>query len=692
LDGLGDRFVIFSHIPHATSGKLLYLSNGFEKIFGIPKSALLDRPWYTVIDWLEEDIPKGIESNQRLLAGEISSSFEMRFRHVDGDIRTLYVTEYAETDESGQLLIEGICEDITERKKTEELRNNYRNRLEKAIKSRTRQLEKLIQAVNQSPSMLVITDQQGHIEYVNNAFSHVSGYQAYQVIGKSIKTLSLDNSKEFEAMMNHLQINKSLWRGEIWSEKQSKEKYLVSLTASPLRDEHGEISHYLFNAEDITEKKADKATIHRLSNFDDLTGLYNRSSLQNRLAELILKADSHKHQFAVFLLDLDRFKSINDTMGHEAGDTLLYQLASRLKNNHLFKADCLARIGGDEFVVVKSDLKNISDISLMAEQLMEVLQPAYELDKPTIITPSIGIAIYPQDGNSVEELLINADTAMYHIKDQGRSNYGFYTSRLNDIVRENNLIVEELRKATNDGSLELYYQPKIDLKNNRHFAVEALIRWNHDELGIVSRDKVITIAEERGLIYPIGLWVIESAFQQLLDWRKQSDHIIRIAINLSAKQLDNLNLIADIERLVDHYKIDASLIEFEITESTAMQNPELCIRCLDCLSEMGFLLTVDDFGTGYSSLSYLKMLPIQALKLDKSFIENLLTDDVSSTISKATISLGHEMDLTVVAEGVETKAQLDFLTEHNCDVIQGYYFSRPLTADAVVDFFESRLS
>ena len=384
---------------------------------------------------------------------------------------------------------------------------------------------------------------------------------------------------------------------------------------------------------------------------------------------------------SVMFIDMDRFKQINDTYGHKSGDGLLQQVATRLNGICRRKNDFLARIGGDEFLIGFTDINDISFAALTAQAIVEVLSlPYFFEDQELISSPSVGIALYPNDGENPSQLIKNADIAMYHAKKSGRRRYSFFTQELNKVIEENNLIEVELKLAMDSNSLELYYQPQIYLDDSKTFGVEALLRWNHPSWGFVSPEKFIPIAEERGLIYDLGNWVIDTAFKQLQDWLPTSSVTIKMAINLSAKQIEDKRFIDDLNAAVIKYDINPSMIELEITESIAMKNPEQSIATLRELRNLGFDLSIDDFGTGYSSLAYLKHLPIQTLKLDRSFIDNLEEDQDNAKICKASISLSHDLGLRFVAEGVETEGQAKYLSDHACDVLQGYYFSRPVPA------------
>lgn len=551
-------------------------------------------------------------------------------------------------------------------------------------------LEKLTIAVEQSPIIVLLTDIQGVVEYVNQSFTVISGYSKTQVIGKDIRSLGLILDNQPMGGIKYVMRNKALWQGEIQGISTTKQIYKLKISISPILDKVKNITHFQYNCEDVTLQKENEERIYNLAHNDSLTQLYNRFSINSILQQAIISAERNKSIMSVLFIDMDRFKQINDTHGHKVGDVLLQQVASRLSGTCKRKNDFIARIGGDEFLIVLNDIQDVAFVALIAKAIVDVLSLPYFCEGQELrSSPSVGIALYPNDGQSVEELVKNSDAAMYHAKENGRSQYRFFTKELNRLVEEKNMLEKDLRQALDKNELELYYQPQIYLGNTKQFGVEALIRWNHSTLGFVSPEKFIAIAEERGLIYDVGGWVIETAFQQLIDWSRVSEIPIKMAINISAKQIEDKRFVADLKLLVIKYNVDAAMVELEITESIAMENPHHSIQTLGEIRAIGFELAIDDFGTGYSSLSYLKNLPIQTLKLDKSFIDNLEEDIDNTKICKAAISLSHDLGLRFVAEGVETKGQAKYLSDNGCDVLQGYYFSRPVPAAAAFSFIQN---
>jgi diguanylate cyclase (GGDEF)-like protein/PAS domain S-box-containing protein len=548
-------------------------------------------------------------------------------------------------------------------------------------------LEKLTIAVEQSPIIVLMTDIKGIVEYVNQSFTVISGYTKRQVMGKHIRSLGLVLDKEPTEGIKYVMQNKALWQGEIQGKSASKHIYKLKISISPILDKAQNITHFQFNCEDITLQKENEERIYNLAHHDSLTKLYNRFSINSILQQAVSSAERNKSIMSVLFIDIDRFKQINDTHGHKIGDVLLQQVALRLSAICKRKNNCLARIGGDEFLIVLNEIQDVSFVALIANTIVEELSQPYFCEGQELnSSPSIGIAVFPDDGESAEELVKNADAAMYHAKAHGRRSYSFFTKELNKSVEEKNMLEQDLRQALDKNELELYYQPQIYLGDTLKFGVEALLRWEHATLGFVSPDKFIAIAEERGLIYEVGGWVIETAFQQLVDWSTVSEVPIKMAINISAKQIEDKRFVHNLSLLVSKYNIAPDRVELEITESIAMVNPQQSIKTLGEIRAMGFELAIDDFGTGYSSLSYLKNLPIQTLKLDRSFIDNLEEDVDNAKICKAAISLSHDLGLRFVAEGVETKGQARYLADNGCDVLQGYYFCPPVPGPAAFSF------
>ena len=429
----------------------------------------------------------------------------------------------------------------------------------------------------------------------------------------------------------------------------------------------------------IERKRAELRLMH-VTHYDSLTGLANRALFQSRLDHALAVAKRRKQIAALLVLDLDRFKAVNDTLGHHAGDRLLVLVAERLRSC-VRESDTVARLGGDEFTVILNDVTSAEEVAVVARKILAALAGPFQLEDHEIyVTPSIGITLYPHDGVTPTGLLKNADAAMYQAKNLGRNNFQFYTADMNRRSVARLKMESGLRQAVERSELVLYYQPKVDITTGIITGVEALVRWNKPDTGLVPPVEFIPIAEETGLIIPVGEWVLREALMQIRRWHDEDLPEMRIAVNLSARQFRQNDLVKTITDSLDELGVDGEFLEVEITESLLMDDSALSTMALYKLKDRGVRVSVDDFGTGYSSLSYLKRFPIDALKIDRSFVRDITTDPDDATITNAIIGLAHNLRRRVIAEGVETQAQLAFLQKHSCDEAQGFLFSPPVVA------------
>jgi diguanylate cyclase (GGDEF)-like protein/PAS domain S-box-containing protein len=533
-----------------------------------------------------------------------------------------------------------------------------------------------------SEEAIIVTDSANKIVSANPAFVRITGYKMEDVIGKDPRIMgSGKHDKEFFRGIWESLNRTGTWQGEIWDRRKNGEVYPKWLSISTVKHESGGVDKYIGIFSDISELKKAEERLDYMAHFDSLTGLPNRLLLKDRTEQSIAASLRSKNQTAILFLDLDNFKNINDSLGHNFGDALLQAVSERLKNA-LRKSDTIARIGGDEFIILLSDIEGSDDVAMMARRLAESMREPFELQNRTQnITTSIGISLYPNDGSDYDTLIKNADTAMYRAKEVGRNTYQFFTQEMNDRVFERLFMENNLRRAIEREEFMLYYQPQVDIATGEIIGIEALIRWQHPEMGLVPPARFIHIAEESGLIVPIGEWVLHAAGMQNKKWQKAGLPAVPIAVNLSAVQFRQGNLLEIIQKAIREADIDPHYLELEITEMVVMRNVKEAVEIMQKMKTMGLKLSIDDFGTGYSSLNYLKQFPIDKLKIDQSFVRDITIDPNDAAITLAVISMAHSLGLRVIAEGVETAEQLAFLKKHRCDEIQGYYISKPLPAD-----------
>jgi diguanylate cyclase (GGDEF)-like protein len=476
----------------------------------------------------------------------------------------------------------------------------------------------------------------------------------------------------------------------MWQKRKDGEEFLGWIEMSEVRDAMGLRSHFVAVVNDITDKKRAEQELRYLANYDTLTGLPNRALLSERLGRAIVRARRQETRVAVLFLDLDRFKDINDSLGHAAGDRLLKAAATRLQAT-VGASDTVARLGGDEFTVVLEDVESIPAVERMAREILTAFSMPLEVDErhDVNITPSLGISLYPDHALVPTDLLKFSDTAMYQAKAEGRNTYQIYNETMDAESRRRATVLASLRKALDRGEFRLVYQPRMALADGRITGVEALLRWHSAELGEIPPTVFIPLAEESGLILPIGDWVLSEAMQTLKRWRSHGLNEISIGVNVSVLQLLRGNLPEQIRNLIRDLGVPANRIELEVTESMVMQNAEQTTHVLNELRKLGITLAIDDFGTGYSSLVYLKRLPIDTLKIDKEFIGDLTRDPDDEAITATVITMGHSLGLNVIAEGVESEQQLGYLREQGCDEIQGFWLSPPLDAHRCLAFIRS---
>ncbi len=652
LDQIEDSVITMDLMGYITAW-----NGGAERLFGYSQQEAIGQN--ILFLYADEDESSGTEDP--LLAGE--REMVVRRRKKSGELFWASVTLSVVRDKSGSASgLIGYVRDITERLDKEESLRLYGR------------------IFDNSGEGILVTDANENIVAVNQAFTNITGFSSFEVIGKTPRILSSgQHDKTFFEQMWQALGERGHWQGELWDRHKDGSVFPKWANLSAVKDDKGVITHYISTFSDISERVAAEERIRQLAFYDTLTGLPNRATLYSLIEQALNVGKRHDQSGAVMFIDLDRFKYVNDTLGHSAGDALIQRVATRFKTC-LRSSDVIARLGGDEFVVALIDIPKLSDVAIVAQKIQAIFASPFLIEGHEIsISASIGISVYPTDGNTVEDLLKHADIAMYRAKDLGRSNFLFYADDMNVRSLEKLEMESNLRRALDRNELLLHYQPQVDIHSGEIVGAEVLLRWEHPDIGMVSPAHFIPIAEETGLIVPIGRWVIDQAAAQIRAWQDAGVPVVKLAVNLSAQQF-RLSLVDEVSDVLARHGLSSELLELEITESMVMNNIERVIEMLNDLAKLGMQISLDDFGTGYSSLSYLKRFPIDKLKVDQSFVRGIPTDADDISITRAIIALGKSLGLTVIAEGVESSEQLAFLRAEGCDEIQGYLFSRPLPA------------
>jgi len=580
----------------------------------------------------------------------------------NGDVRKLHVqTKILKDEKTDSYVLAGVVQDVTaQRKKDDELFL----------------AAKVFEGVHDA---VIVTDNDFNILTVNSAFSAITGRDKEDVLGTNDIVLAeyLKDDKFLKEFNDSISAN-GLWKGEISGFNSRGEKFTQRSNISVIKNPQGQIIHYIELFSDITREKKAEERLRYLVHYDSLTDLPNRELLSNRLAKAVQKQKRNGKLVAILLFDMDNFKLVNDTLGHIAGDGMLRLVAERLRSI-IRESDTISRLGGDEFCLLLDDVENVSVVSSMAKKILASFKAPFIIEAQELfMTVSIGISIYPENALDVSTLIKQADTAMYRAKDDGKNTYQFFTDKMDEASYDRLMIEGYLRRAIEDNELELYYQPKVELCTGKIIGAEALLRWNHPEMGMVSPDRFIGIAEDTGLIIPIGAWVMDKAVSQTKAWIESGYNKFHMAINVSGRQFKTESIVDLVNIALQKYNVPSINIEVELTESVLMDEKDKILTTLNTLRDNGISIAIDDFGTGYSSLSYLKMFPLTTLKIDKSFIDDLSDGSDDAEIVSATIKMAKSLNMRVVAEGVETVKQLNFLQKEHCDVIQGYYYSPPV--------------
>lgn len=530
---------------------------------------------------------------------------------------------------------------------------------------------------------MMIIDEHKRITAINKGYTVITGYAEEDVLGTVPKIMSADQHEMWDTLLRD-----EKWHSEITSERKNGEIYQEWLTITVVKDHEGRIINYVGVFADITERKHSQTNLHKLVNHDTLTGLPNRRLLNELMEQAIKRAERDSSQVALLFIDLDRFKAVNDTLGHQVGDKLLYEVSRRI-SRAMRDSDVVARLGGDEFLVVMDLLNEPEDAATVARKIIHALQVEFVIDgREIFIGASVGISVFPKDGDDVESLIKAADIAMYQVKNSGKNNHCFYADDLSKNAVERFTMEHHLRRALERGQFEIYYQPQVSLITGRIVGAEALLRWIHPELGMVSPATFIPMAEEIGIIVQIGEWVLQQSALQVKQWQEDEFAIQWVSVNVSGVQVMRSNFADTVYGILVETDCDPGMIELEITESTIMQNTEYVINTFDRIKMLGVKLAIDDFGTGYSSLSHLKRLPLDKLKIDQSFVRDLPADLNDAAIAHAINAMARSLGFSVIAEGVETEEQAQFLKDMGCEEAQGYFYSRPVTAVAFTELLQ----
>ncbi|GAB4165130.1 MAG: hypothetical protein Kow00100_03160 [Geothermobacteraceae bacterium] len=643
-----------------------YLNRAWEEVTGFAVVSSLGTPF------LESVYPTDLGKARQLLDSVLTGSAscertDLRLKTSTGSYRwvELVARPFGRIGQ-GISGITGTMRDVTARRLAEEaLREN---------EERYRRIFSNIQDIYFESSM------GGLVIEVSPSIENSLGYRRDQLIGMPFSMLC-DDPEAVGHIRERLLECERLRDFELLLRRRGGETVPCSVNGTLVRDENGKPLKIVGSIRDVSERKRAEDEIRSLAYHDQLTGLPNRSLLKDRMQQALAQARRQNRQMAVLFLDLDRFKDVNDTLGHDAGDELLRMVAEKL-DSCVRQSDTVARLGGDEFVILLTSVKNAHDPVVVAEKILQLLTRPFVLNGKEVFTStSIGIAMYPNDGADADTLLKHADMAMYEAKEHGRSHFQFFSEKMHQDAFDRNLLEHKLRVALEEGQFELYYQPQWDMRGRRLIGVEALVRWFHPEDGPISPARFIPVAEDTGLIRPLGEWVLRTACAQLRAWQDAGLPPIRVGVNISGRQFRQPDLVEMIDRILAETGLDPRQLELELTETYLMEDAAATSRTLEYLKVRGLELAIDDFGTGYSSLSYLKHFPIDRIKIDQSFVREVVSNADDAAIVEAIIAMANSLELDVIAEGVETARQLRFLKDRGCSEMQGYFFARPMPAD-----------
>lgn len=639
------------------SGRIIDANVSAQEFYGYSHKQLTTMKIQSINQLAPEEVDKA-----RLKAAEKQLNyFVFPQRLASGEIRTVEVHS-SPIETNGKFLLFSVIHDITDRIESEKKLS-----LDAAV-------------FEHSLEGIIITNRDRGIISVNRAFTEITGYTEAEVLGKNPSILSAKKhqpdffTKVWEAIEKD-----GHWKGEVWNRRKNGKVFPELLSINTVAGDDGQPEYYVGVFSDITQLKKSEEELENLAHHDSLTGLPNRFSLRATLDHAIRHARRNHERIAVLFLDLDKFKVVNDSLGHAAGDELLKAVSERL-NGRLREQDTLGRLGGDEFVIILENLKSERDIIRVAKEVIELLSMPFSLSvgQEAYIGTSIGIAQFPDNANSGENLIAYADVAMYQAKQNGRNTYSFYNESLTADADQQLRTFSQIKKGIREQEFELYYQPQIDISNGKLVAAEALLRWNHPERGVLTPAAFVKIAEDRGIIRDLSKYVLAAACDRLLKWKAMGLKLPTLSVNISGQDFNHREFCNEVQTIVEQSGIDPSRLELEITENTLMRKADTIQKQLRQLRDLGINLAIDDFGTGYSSLSYLKHFPINKLKIDRSFVKDIDKDPADRVIISAIIDLAENFNLTVVAEGVEQQSQQDYLEREGCHLVQGYLHSKPL--------------
>jgi diguanylate cyclase (GGDEF)-like protein/PAS domain S-box-containing protein len=650
----------------------LYWSDEVYRIFGLTPQEF-DATYEAFLRYVHPDDRDLVSTTYAESVKEISSYHIIhRVKTEQGTIK--YVEERCshEVDSHGNVVRSiGTVHDITQRVENE------------------KSLELASNVFKYSSDAIIITDRKNTIITVNKAFETLTGYSEKDVIGINPRVLSAGWGDEafYKEMWNAI-ISEGIWEGEIWDRKKNGELYIADESIIAVKDKDGEIINYIGISHDITESKMHEKEIRQLAYYDFLTKLPNRKLFQQEVESYIKSSHFNEKKFAILFMDMDNFKLINDSLGHQYGDKVLMHVSELLKAI-IFDDDILARLGGDEFIIL-TPYNELLSVSQLATKIIDSVRYPIKIDKHEVnVGWSIGISLFPDNGTSFETLMQNADTAMYSAKEKGKNNFKYFSDEMNETAIRRLELDTRLRNAIAHNEFTMVYQPKYSYAKKEIIGIEALIRWRDAKLGDVSPEEFIPIAEQSGYIYEIGLWVLNRVLEDLNTIHQKSHKKYDMSINISVKQLEHAGFLKDLKRLIDAYQISTEFLEFEITETALMHSIQTIIPILEEIKALGIKLSVDDFGKGYSSMSYLKKMPFDTLKVDKEFISDIAEDREDRSIVEAIVAMAKALKLDIVAEGIESEEHSMILQAMQCDISQGFYYSKPLALDGLLKFLET---